>query len=129
MKDENYPIPNLGHALKASKFVQFVATRDGITDLIATSYAIKNRLSKGGELHHIARDLEVSNMGDFSSTCHNTDEEPCLKSLSVVAGVFAGLYDDPTNGATRFHRHDQCPGWSLNLQPCALLGPHLYYRD
>ena len=129
MSYENYPKTDLNHTLATSKLVQLVATRDRITDLTAIAYAIKNRLSKGDAFSHIARESGMPEMGDFSSTCPNPDEQTCLKSLSIVAGVFAGLYEDPTQGATRFHRHDHSPAWAVNLQPCALLGPHLYYRD
>ncbi len=129
MKNENYPISRIEHALKVSELVQREARKDSKTDLVATAYAIFNRLPQGGNLDHIAIDRKSDKMGDFSSTGSETPVEPCFKSLSIVAGVFAGLYEDPTNGATRFHRHDQCPGWAEKMQPCALLGPYLYYRD
>ena len=129
MKNENYPTPKMKHALRVSEFVRIEAGKNSETDLIATAYAIYNRSLRRDNLDHIAFDRKSDNMGDFSSTCPETAVEPCFKSLSIVAGVFAGLYEDPTNGATRFHRHDCCPSWAENMQPCALLGPYLYYRD
>ena len=98
-------------------------------DFLPISYAVKNRLKSGGTLHDIAMDCRHDNVGEISSTFEYEDREDTLKALSIVTGVFAGLYDDPTNGATRFHRHDHCPEWSETLQASALLGSYIYYRD
>ncbi len=41
--------------------------------------------------------------------------------------VCTGLASDPTRGATRFHRHELCPGWSAHLAPSTLIGEWIYY--
>lgn len=97
-------------------------------DIIPIVYAIKNRLSRGESLDQVVRELKSPKLGDYSFSGGGQSGEPCLTSLSIVAGVFAGLYDDPTNGATRFHRHDHTPAWADGLQCTALLGPYIYYR-
>ncbi len=98
-------------------------------DILPITYALRNRLAKGEHIGQVASDCAVRKMGDNSSFCVNSASEPCLESLSIAAGVFAGLYEDPTHGATRFHRHDQCPAWSKTLEASALLGPYVYYRE
>lgn len=126
---ENYPILEIEHAVKVSELIQREVEEISENDLIAISYIIHNRLSKGSGIDLADVDQAFRGVGDFSSTCRAAHLETRFKSLSIVAAVFAGLYEDPTHGATRFHRHDQCPDWSRNLRPCALLGPYLYYRD
>ena len=34
---------------------------------------------------------------------------------------------DPTFGACRVHRHDECPDWSQIVSPSALIGPFFFY--
>ena len=34
---------------------------------------------------------------------------------------------DPTSGACRMHRHDECPAWSEHVLPLALIGPFFFY--
>jgi len=117
------------NALDACKFIQSMCFRSGKIDLVPMAYAIRNRLDDGGNLHQIAIECGSRKVGENSSTYDPGDDEPCMEAVSIVTGVFAGLYDDPTNGATRFHRHDHCPNWSKTLQASALLGSYIYYRE
>ncbi len=129
MDTEYYPTNQLNCAIKASALLKHETLKDRKIDEIATAYAIINRLHKQNTSSRRASKSDPTNMGDFSSITCDLPHPICFESLAIVAGILAGLYEDPTNGATRFHRHDQCPGWSKNLQPCALLGPYIYYRD
>ncbi len=114
--------------IKVCNLVERFINVDKNIDEIATTYAITNRLRRGDSLDQIILDHESTKMGDHSSTTVEEPAEPSLRSLAIVAGVFAGLYEDPTDGATRFHRHDRAPEWAAGLQCTALLGPYMYYR-
>jgi len=40
-----------------------------------------------------------------------------------------GGVDDPTDGATRFHCHDETPSWAENMDIRAIIGPYLFYEN
>lgn len=54
--------------------------------------------------------------------------EPMLaRAFAVACLVLSGDLDDPTDGATHFHRHDENPRWARRATPKALIGGHLFY--
>lgn len=49
------------------------------------------------------------------------------RALAVACLVLSGDLDDPTGGATHFHRHTEHPEWARRATPKALIGRHLFY--
>jgi hypothetical protein len=49
-------------------------------------------------------------------------------SLKLLRLAFAGELADPTGGAIRAHRHDECPAWADRAWPTSLIGPWIFYR-
>jgi len=48
-------------------------------------------------------------------------------SRTIAESALGAL--DPTRGATRYHRHDEAPGWARRRRPVALIGAYLFYTD
>ncbi len=55
-----------------------------------------------------------------------TDTGFC-RAFAVACLVLSGDIEDPTGGATHFHRHAENPKWARRATPKALIGRHLFY--
>ena len=97
--------------------------------IIAMASAICNRLKRGDQLESIVGGSLLSNKCLSELVSSSPAPEAFLRCLSLTAGTFAGRYDDPTDGAIRFHRHDQAPAWAKRHESYILLGAHFYYHD
>jgi N-acetylmuramoyl-L-alanine amidase len=69
----------------------------------------------------------------FSWYCDGKKESmvffPILeRSAEAVAAVLDTGVDDPTHGATCYHRSDVKPSWARQLKPTARIGVHIFYR-
>lgn len=49
------------------------------------------------------------------------------RAFAVACLVLSGDIDDPTGGATHFHRHSRNPKWARGAVPKALIGQHMFY--
>tara|TARA_R110000868_G_scaffold244926_4_gene501414 strand:+ start:9434 stop:9883 length:450 start_codon:yes stop_codon:yes gene_type:complete len=49
------------------------------------------------------------------------------RAFAVACLVLSGDIDDPTGGATHFHRHTLNPKWARRATPKALIGQHMFY--
>lgn len=49
------------------------------------------------------------------------------RAFAVGCQVWGGLINDPTGGATHYHRHDIEPAWAKSMTPKALIGAHMFY--
>jgi N-acetylmuramoyl-L-alanine amidase len=49
--------------------------------------------------------------------------------LRIARRAVGGVLDDPTGGATHYHRRGILPPWSRRLTPSAEIGHHLFYAD
>ncbi len=59
----------------------------------------------------------------------STDETPKTAAFRRIARrALSETLNDPTRGATAFHRIDTTPDWSQNLLPVAVFGSFLFYR-
>jgi hypothetical protein len=47
----------------------------------------------------------------------------------IAMRALRGTLPDPTGGATIFHRIEESPLWSKGMNPVAIFGPFLFYRD
>ncbi len=56
-------------------------------------------------------------------------EQETARALAVFARVVAGALADPTEGATRFHCHDETPSWAEDMDIRAVIGPYLFYAS
>lgn len=50
-----------------------------------------------------------------------------MLALAALCRALAGAETDPTQGATHFHPHTECPGWAARETPRALIGGYLFY--
>ncbi|MGB1547116.1 MAG: cell wall hydrolase [Alphaproteobacteria bacterium] len=57
------------------------------------------------------------------------DERLFRAALRIARRALAGVLEDPTEGATRFHAEDAFPVWAQGRTPAAAFGHHLYYRE
>lgn len=114
-------------------------------DLVKTAVAwlIRNRLCSGSPANGAANPNHSAPHG-FGRVCQAliTDLLPggwrtgggpgfqdpdFCRALAMVCLVCSGDLPDPTNGATRCHRHDSLPEWAQSLLPTALIGSLLFY--
>lgn len=49
--------------------------------------------------------------------------------LRIARRAIARVLDDPTNGATHYHRKGVVPPWTRGRTPSAEIGNHLFYND
>lgn len=61
-----------------------------------------------------------------------TDADPIFaQCLKIAKNAVNGLLTDQTNGATSYfdRRMAEAPEWALGMEPCAIIGHHLMYKD
>ncbi|HKK30711.1 MAG TPA: hypothetical protein VKA18_10010 [Alphaproteobacteria bacterium] len=46
----------------------------------------------------------------------------------IARRTLSGVMDDPSRGATRFHRLGELPDWARKSAPVTEIGPFLFYR-
>lgn len=49
-------------------------------------------------------------------------------ALAIARRAVGGTLPDPTGGATHYHAAGISPAWSVNVQPAAVIGRHVFYR-
>ena len=54
-------------------------------------------------------------------------EASFARAFAVACLVLSGDIEDPTGGATHFHRHTLNPKWARRAVPKALIGQHMFY--
>lgn len=54
-------------------------------------------------------------------------DQSFIMCLRIARRAVAGSLDDPTGGATHYHRLDAHPPWAWRLSPCAEIGHYLFY--
>ncbi|EWY37496.1 hypothetical protein N825_17955 [Skermanella stibiiresistens SB22] len=59
----------------------------------------------------------------------STDALLFATCLRIARRAAAGLLDDPTGGATRYHESSILPDWTAGLSVRAEIGDRLFYRD
>lgn len=101
---------------------------------IAIAHVIRNRLAVRPETSQISEvcadvlrfDRNTKSEPLVQNLCFN-DESRYWRALALICNVWSLDYDDPTQGATRFHRHDVTPDWAKGLDANALIESRLYY--
>ncbi len=93
--------------------------------LVALSWVVLNR-------HAQEHAFELTNAtaganGWAESLLADPVERETARALAVFTRVVAGSVDDPTDGATRFHCHDETPTWAEGMDIRAIIGPYLFY--
>lgn len=61
------------------------------------------------------------------SAARGAADRDYMLALAALCRALAGAEADPTQGATRFHPHTECPGWTARETPRALIGGYLFY--
>lgn len=69
-----------------------------------------------------------SEMAQPGSKGDLNDPQLCRVAIRILK-VLARETADPIDGATLFHRHDEAPEWSRDLEPVALIGAYFFYRQ
>lgn len=89
--------------------------------LVALSWTLLNR-------HAFDADRAIAGTDDWAAALlADPVEQETARVLAVFTQVVAGAVDDPTNGATRFHCHDETPTWTETMDIRAVIGPYLFY--
>ena len=58
-----------------------------------------------------------------------TESDPVFaECLFVAKYALAGLFEDPTNGATHYHASGVTPNWAEGKAPVIEIGRHAFYR-
>lgn len=93
--------------------------------LTAISWALLNRRSRDG-IHDLDGSAPAAESWATSLLCDPLEQETA-RALAVFTQVLAGGVTDPTDGACRFHCHDETPKWADHMDIRAIVGPYLFY--
>ncbi len=125
MSDRHAPLPP-----KAVELVRLaLAIRDVLEDegreeseegQVALACAILNRIRRFGP-------DEGGSGGTAGHGACDFGEASFARAFAVACLVLSGDIDDPTGGATHFHRHNLNPKWARRATPKALIGQHMFY--
>ena len=93
--------------------------------LTALSWAMLNRrgADAGTDMEHSA---EAADRWASALLSDPLDQETA-RALAVFTRVLSGGVADPTDGASRFHCHDETPKWAAEMDIRAIVGPYLFY--
>lgn len=58
----------------------------------------------------------------------NVNSSKMLEVTSLVSGVLAGMYADPTGGANHYHHKNINPSWANPNKITAQIGNHRFYK-
>jgi spore germination cell wall hydrolase CwlJ-like protein len=58
-----------------------------------------------------------------------TDDRRFRVCVRIARRAVGGVLDDPTNGATHYHRTGLLPAWARHAEPSAEIGNHLFYAN
>ena len=105
---------------KLAAHLEIEKRRETEAGLEALVHVVQNRIFSGEHFGNI--------LTEFNFDLSGSDDLPAsFDVLSLIAKVFDGKSEDPTEGAVRCHRHEVLPEWAKNLQPTALIGGRFYY--
>ena len=91
----------------------------------AVAWVVINRSKKSGNTIQ----YEATKKGQFC--CYSgemkekTSKEKCEK---IAQDAINGNTSDPTGGATHFYSGNNTLGWAKDLQPCATIGGHKFFK-
>ena len=145
-------VPGLAALSRQANLVKKFAAKEPILTQTAIAAAIKNRLVHGdsidanailhfgdetpGDVRSFPPEISVHCLAahrsslakgvQFHGDAGFADYEFC-KAFGVVCLLWCGEYDDPTHGATCFHKHDETPVWARSRLPQALIGHWMFY--
>lgn len=99
--------------------------------LAALSWAFLNRRANGdgGEIAPVLASSPARSPDWAAALMGDPLDQETARALAVFARVVAGGVADPTEGATRFHCHDETPSWAEKMDIRAVIGPYLFYSD
>ncbi|MHC1744048.1 MAG: cell wall hydrolase [Syntrophobacteraceae bacterium] len=78
--------------------------------------------------HFSSFNQDGTNRTRLPSVSPNDREFALCKAIAELA-VHGHLKDDPTGGATHFHRNDRKPTWASKLTYLGQIGKHVFYRE
>lgn len=104
-----------------------LASDENVRVIEALASTIVNALNSGAETDHayvFGRTRLMRYPGTIAS-----DATPKTATFQRIARrAISQTLNDPTLGATAFHRIETTPEWSEKLLPIAVFGPFLFYR-
>tara|TARA_R110002124_G_scaffold81373_2_gene214499 strand:- start:88 stop:477 length:390 start_codon:yes stop_codon:yes gene_type:complete len=125
MSDRHAPLPSQAVELvRLALVIRDVLDEEGQDageeGRVALACAILNRMRRFGP------DDGGSGGAAGESACDFGDAS-FARAFAVACLVLSGDIDDPTCGATHFHRHTLNPKWARRAVPKALIGQHMFY--
>lgn len=115
------PKPALEIARLAVAIRAVLENEDDEEGQVALACAILNRM------RHFGPDGEGGGGASARAGVWDVTDTGFCRAFAVACLVLSGDIDDPTGGATHFHRHTDNPEWSRGAKPRALIGSFLYY--
>lgn len=104
-----------------------IATNENVRVIEALASTIVNALRSGAETKN-AFVFGRTRLLRYPSIIAS-DETPKTAAFRRIARrAVSQTLNDPTRGATAFHRIESAPTWSKNCLPIAVFGPYLFYR-
>ena len=90
----------------------------------AVAWVVINRSNKSGKSIKDEA-TKKSQFCCYKGEMNKQSKEACEK---IAQDAINGKNSDPTGGATFFYSGNQTPNWAKNLQPCATIGGHKFFK-
>lgn len=117
------PTPSgLAGMMRLALAIRDLMEDEGEEGRVAIACAVLNRMRRFGP-----DDEDGGPQGGAAARAPDVFDPVLCRALAVACLVLSGDLDDPTDGATHFHRHTEQPGWARRATPKALIGRHIFY--
>lgn len=128
---------------QGTKLRNTVRVRNSVTGAIAVFQKVGKGLSSTKARHGKVPVMNIDHQSvDWQFSCWNQNDPNRAKieavdetdrvfrsCIRIARRAVAGVLDDPTSGATHYHVRGLLPPWARNVDPCAEIGAHLFYKD
>lgn len=140
-----HPLPQAGEGIDfLARTIWGEARGESVRGMEAVACVILNRaaISKRRRNYWWGNDVTSVCLKPFQFSCWNegdpnrekllavTESDPQFAiCLRIAKRALGGALPDITNGATHYHAKGCSPSWAREMQPCAEVGRHLFYRE
>lgn len=104
-----------------------IATSENIRVIEALACAIVNALRTGAEANH-SFVFGRTRLLRYPSAIASDETVKTAAFRRIARRALSQTLNDPTLGATAFHRIETTPSWAKNSLPIAVFGSFLFYR-
>ncbi|HAA02067.1 MAG TPA: hypothetical protein DCE18_01705 [Syntrophobacteraceae bacterium] len=123
-----------------ARFIWNEAREERLQGKLAVAHVVMNRVKTreyyGNSIQDVilkSKDLMrlsgSNTITPHAPNCPSNDREFALCQAIAELATRGHLKDDPTGGATHFHRVNQKPAWASKLIFQRQIGSHVFYRD